>query len=137
MLPVSILAALLPTLTGGLQQLFNKFLGSAQPRTIAERIQIIEAEAKAAEAVASLDAVVGTPSQWVVDLRSALRPIASLVLVVGYVLLVVGVATSGTKLGLGDLALVSVLGDLAGCAIFYWFGERVQLSFSQVSATKK
>lgn len=136
MLPVSILAALLPTLTGGLQQVFNKFLGSAQPRTLSERIQLIEAEAKAAESLASLDAVVGTPSQWVVDLRSALRPIASLVLVCGYVGLVIVLTASGTKVGAGDIAAITILGELAGCAIFYWFGERLHVNLSNIAGKK-
>jgi len=130
MLPVSILAAFIPTLSQGLQQLFNKFLGSAQPRTLSERIQLIEAEARAAESLAALDTVVGTPSQWVVDLRSALRPIASLVLVGGFVVTVMVISLGGVKVGPGDAVFLGVLGELAGCAIFYWFGERFQFNLT-------
>jgi len=134
MFPVSVLTALLPAFTQGLQQVFTRFFGSAQPATVDERIRLMQAESQAAQSLATLDTVSGTPSQWVVDLRSALRPIASLVLVIGFVAAVVIIAMFQIKLDSAIMMILGTLGDLAGAAIFYWFGERFHFNLSDAAA---
>ncbi len=128
--PAVVLTALLPAFTQGLQQLFNRLLGSSQPATVADKIALIKAESDAATALAALDSVNGTPSQWVIDLRSALRPIASLVLVLGFIVVCLWLVVFHVPILAGTAAFVGVLGDLAGCAIFYWFGERFQFNLT-------
>jgi len=73
-----LLPALAPAITDGVRGLVARFTGGAgsQPANIAERVQLMQAETARLQALATLDAPVGSPSQWVVDMRASYRYIA-------------------------------------------------------------
>ena len=79
-----ILSAFVPVAVEGAKQVMNRVTGGPQPTTVAEKIQLEQADVAKIEALAKLDNPYGQPSQWVVDLRASARYVAAgVVIVVG------------------------------------------------------
>lgn len=74
----SIIGALLPVAVESGKQLITKWVGGVKPTTIDEQIKLDQNEIHRIEALAKLDAPIGTPSQWVIDLRASARYIGAL-----------------------------------------------------------
>jgi len=113
----------LPILT----ELF-KGLGGALSRrfvglSVDDQIKMWTAEIERIKAIASLDTPVGTPSQWVVDMRASFRYIAA------GALIVVGSGTMLYGLTLGDAEVVNLGAQVAGFPFGFIFGERMVLAF--------
>ena len=116
MLVESIVGALLPVAVESGKQLITKWVGGVRPTTIDEQIKLDQSEIARMEALAKLDTPVGTPSQWVIDLRASARYIGALVVIaVGISTMYVPVEESIRKLAL----------EAANIAFGFLFGSRI------------
>lgn len=116
MLIESIIGALVPIVAEGGKQLITKWAGGVKPTSVAEQIQLEQSEVARIEALAKLDAPIGTPSQWVVDLRASARYVGALVVIaVGISTLYVPVADAIRTLAL----------EAANIAFGFLFGSRI------------
>ena len=116
MLVESIIGALLPVAVESGKQLITKWVGGVKPTTIDEQIKLEQAEVARLEALARLDTPVGTPSQWVIDLRASARYLGALaVIAVGISTLYVPVQESIRTLAL----------EAANIAFGFLFGSRI------------
>jgi len=118
-----LLPALAPAITDGVRGLVARFTGGAgsQPANIAERVQLMQAETARLQALATLDAPVGSPSQWVVDMRASYRYIA-----IGVIWALAGLAVFTHQ----DNALVLILLDMCGASLSFIIGERFYLKMT-------
>lgn len=116
MLIESIIGALVPIVAEGGKQLITKWVGGIRPTSIAEQIQLDQSEVARIEALAKLDAPIGNPSQWVVDLRASARYIGALVVIA------VGISTLYIPVidAIRTLAL-----EAANIAFGFLFGSRI------------
>jgi hypothetical protein len=123
-----ILPALLPAAIDAVKGVF----GAAQRRflglSVDDQIKLEGAQVERLKAVSELDKVVGSPSQWVVDLRASFRYIAAGISILcgiglGYVGLF-SVAVTNEEL-LGVVLPLSM--DLIGIPFSFIFGERLYL----------
>lgn len=118
----TIIGALVPVGVDGIKQLIGKFSGGVKPTTIAEQIQLNNAEIERLKALASLDTPIGNPSQWVVDLRASSRYLGALVTIaVGLSTLYVEVPEQVKMIGL----------EAANIAFGFLFGARVMANFKK------
>jgi hypothetical protein len=116
MLIETLLAALVPVGVEGIKQLIANKTGSVKPTTIAEQIQLDQNEIERIKAVAALDTPVGSPSQWVVDLRASARYIGALsVIAAGLTSLYISVTPAIQALAL----------EAANIAFGFLFGSRI------------
>ncbi len=116
MLIETLLATLVPVGVEGIKQLIANKTGSVKPTTIAEQIQLDQNEIERIKAVAALDTPVGSPSQWVVDLRASARYIGALsVIAAGLTSLYVPVTPAIQALAL----------EAANIAFGFLFGSRI------------
>lgn len=116
MLIESIIGALLPVAVESGKQLVTKWVGGVKPATIDEQIKLDQSEVTRLEALAKLDTPVGTPSQWVIDLRASARYLGALVVIgVGISTLYVPVEASIRALAL----------EAANIAFGFLFGSRI------------
>jgi hypothetical protein len=116
MLIESIIGALVPVAVEGGKQLITKLVGGVRPTTIDEQIKLDQNEIARIEAIAKLDAPIGTPSQWVVDLRASARYVGALV-VIG-----VGISTLYVPV---DEATRTLAIEAANIAFGFLFGSRI------------
>lgn len=75
----TIVGALVPVGAEAIKQLIVKFTGGVKPATVDEMIKLDQLEIERMKALALLDNPVGTPSQWVIDLRASSRYVGALV----------------------------------------------------------
>lgn len=116
MLIESIIGALVPIVAESGKQLVTKWIGGVRATTIAEQIQLDQSEVSRIEALAKLDAPIGTPSQWVIDLRASARYVGALTVIsVGISTLYVPVDNSIRTLAL----------EAANIAFGFLFGSRI------------
>ena len=116
MLIESIIGALLPVVVESGKQLMTKWVGGVRPTTIDEQIKLDQSEVARLEALAKLDTPVGTPSQWVIDLRASARYLGALLIIgVGISTLYVPVEESIRALAL----------EAANIAFGFLFGSRI------------
>ena len=116
MLIESIVGALLPVVVESGKQLVTKWVGGVRPTTIDEQIKLEQSEIARLEALAKLDTPVGTPSQWVIDLRASARYLGALAVIgVGISTLYVPVEESIRALSL----------EAANIAFGFLFGSRI------------
>lgn len=118
-----IVSAVLPAAVDGIKNVVgaitNRFIGYS----VDDQVKLTDNELKRLEAVAKLDTVVGTPSQWVVDLRASFRYIAAGVLILigssiaAYGLFIPEDVLSATVVAFGM--------DTAGAPFGFIFGERM------------
>lgn len=79
----TIVAALVPVGIEGAKQLLARLFGGVRATTIDEQIKLDQNEIARIEALAKLDAPIGQPSQWVVDLRASCRYISAFIVIFG------------------------------------------------------
>ena len=77
MLIETIVASLIPVAAEGVKQGLGKLFGGVKPATIDDQIKLDNNEIAKIKALGELDTPVGTPSQWVIDLRASSRYIAA------------------------------------------------------------
>lgn len=116
MLIESILGALLPIAAEGGKQLITRLVGGVRPTSIAEQIQLDQSEVARIEALAKLDAPIGNPSQWVIDLRSSARYVGALI--------VIGVGISTLYIPVDNVIRTIAL-EAANIAFGFLFGARI------------
>lgn len=116
--------ALLPALTDGLRGVIAKLTGGAggQPQNMQERVALMQAETSRLEALAKLDAPVGDPSKWVVNIRAVFRYAA---------ITLIWIITAVAILSGADRALVLVLLDMCGASLSFIIGERFYLKLGK------
>ena len=109
--------ALIPAATDTIRAVVNRITGGAgaQPTSVAETVQLTQADTARLEAVAKLDAV-GQTSQWVNNIRALQRPAIGFLVLVAYLY------------SLASYGIVSAaLADLTTSVIFYLFGDRTYM----------
>jgi hypothetical protein len=116
MLIETIVGALLPVAVESGKQLITKWVGGVKPTTIDEQIKLDQAEVARLEALARLDTPVGTPSQWVIDLRASARYVGALV--------VIGVGISTLYIPVQEQIRTLAL-EAANIAFGFLFGARI------------
>jgi hypothetical protein len=122
LLLTTLLSALVPVGVEGIKQGINVLVGGVKPTTVAEQIQLDEQEIRRMGAVAALDTPVGTPSQWVVDLRASARYLAAFVVILGGI----GLAFSTV-----DATIKAVGLEGANIAFGFLFGSRIISGFKK------
>ena len=116
MIAETIIGALVPVGVEGIKQVVARFFGGVRATTIEEQIKLDENEIKRIEALARLDTPIGTPSQWVVDLRASARYVGALaVIAVGILTILIG-----TDAKVQEIAL-----QAANIAFGFLFGSRI------------
>lgn len=116
MLLETIIGALLPVAVESGKQLITKWVGGVKPTTIDEQIKLEQAEVSRIEALAKLDTPIGTPSQWVIDLRASARYLGAL--------LVITVGISTLYYPVSDQIRTIAL-EAANIAFGFLFGSRI------------
>jgi len=123
MLLETIVAALVPVGVEGIKQLIVQFTGGVKATTVAEQIQLQDADVKRLEALAALDNPHGTPSQWVVDLRASSRYLGAL-----------GVIAAGVvTLYIPDMPkeVVMIAMEASSVCFGFLFGQRILVNFGK------
>ena len=116
MIAETIIGALVPVGVEGVKQVIARFFGGVRATTIEEQIKLDENEIKRIEALARLDTPVGTPSQWVVDLRASARYVGALaVIAVGILVILMNADPKVQEIGL----------QAANIAFGFLFGSRI------------
>ena len=128
MILATILSALVPIGIEGIKQVITRFAGGVKATTIDEQIKLDASDVARLEAIAKMDAPIGTPSQWVVDLRASCRYIAALV-VIGAGILSVYIP------GLSPSVVLVAL-EAANIALGFLFGTRVAAGLSALATRK-
>lgn len=119
----SLIGALVPVGVEAVKQLITNFSGGVKPTTIAEQIELNNAEIERLKALAALDTPVGNPSQWVVDLRASSRYIGALVTIA------VGLSTLYVE---GMPEHVKIIGlEAANIAFGFLFGTRIVVAWQK------
>ena len=116
MIVETILASLLPVAVESGKQLITKWVGGVKPTTIEEQIKLDQSEVARLEALARLDTPVGTPSQWVIDLRASARYIGALAVIA------VGVSTLYVPV---DVSIQTLALEAANISFGFLFGSRI------------
>jgi hypothetical protein len=124
-----LLPALLPVAADLLKNIVGRFTGNTKPVNVDEQIKLMSAESEKLKALAELDKPIGTPSQWVVDMRAAFRYVAAGFLVPAPFLLVL-VDGTGTTIA---PEFIGVAFELCGSAFSFIFGERMYLGLKSFS----
>ena len=113
----SIIGALVPIGAEALKQATTKWFGGVQPTTIEDKLKLDASDVERIKAIALLDQPVGTPSQWVVDLRASSRYIGALA--------VIGCGISSMFItGLPAPVYATAL-EAANIAFGFLFGQRI------------
>lgn len=119
-----LLPALLPAAVDGVKNLIGKFTGGFVPANIDEQIKLDNANVEKLKALAALDTPVGTPSQWVVDLRASFRYIAAGALIL---------AAVATTVAPALLPMQVIAYQAASAAFGFIFGERLVMNLKQAN----
>lgn len=116
MIVETIIGALIPAVIEGGKQLLSKWIGGVRPTTVDEQIKLDQNEIARIEALARLDTPVGTPSQWVIDLRASARYVGALVVIA------VGVSTLYIPVS-DEIRTLAI--EAANIAFGFLFGSRI------------
>lgn len=119
-----LIPALLPAAVDGVKNLIGKFTGGFVPANIDEQIKLDNANVERLKALAALDTPVGSPSQWVVDLRASFRYIAAGALIL---------AAVATTLIPTLIAVQPIAYQAASAAFGFIFGERLIMNIKQAN----
>lgn len=123
MIVETIVGALVPIGAEAIKQVVTKFSGGAKPTSVAEIIQLDQAEVSKLEALAKLDNPYGSPSQWVVDLRAASRYIGALSVIAAGI---IAIFVPGLDAAIRTIAL-----EAANIAFGFLFGTRITAGWSK------
>lgn len=112
----TVLPALVPALSDGLKAIVGKFTGGAKPLSIAEQVQLMQAENERLKTLSELEGG-GTSYPWVEAIRKLQRP---------FVVLVAMLVWAAHFSGLVELSDAStlMLVDVSSSVMFYLFGDR-------------
>jgi len=115
--PITIVTALLPVAQDGIRAVINKFTkgAGAKPATTAEAIMLMKAETERLRAVSDMDRPTGQVSVWVNNVRSMMRPAATVLILLAYFYTLV----FDTEASIAMNAT-----NLAASVVFYLFGDR-------------
>jgi hypothetical protein len=95
--------------------------------SVDDQIKLQNADISKLEALAKLDTPVGTPSQWVVDLRASFRYIAApLVILFGGIVLVAGLENPVNEM------MIEAGASLVSMPFGFIFGERLYLGLKSI-----
>lgn len=119
--PITILAALIPTIKYGVERVIDYKTGGPKPSNAQEAIALKQADIQQLEALAKLDNAEGA-SQWVINIRSLQRPVATAVILTMW-------AVYAYKAGIS----AQDMQNMAAAAVFYLFGDRTTMSISGVN----
>ena len=113
----ALLSSLIPVGVEGIKQLIVAKTGGVKPTSVAEQIQLDNAEVERLKAIAALDSPNGIPRQWIIDLRASSRYLAAWACIClgGYFVTVP--------------ELVSVGSELISVAFGFLFGTRLTSGF--------
>ncbi len=111
-----LLSAFAPVGVEVVKQFVTSKLGGVKATTVAEQIQLDNADIERLKAVAALDQPGGVPSQWVIDLRASARYVMAGVVIV---------AGSGTLYMPVDPAVKLLALDAVGVVFGFLFGTRL------------
>lgn len=114
-----ILPALIPAAVDILRTTVGRVVG-ARAQTVEEVIQLRNSEVEKLKAIAELDRPIGSPSQWVVDLRASFR----------YILAGISIVASVSTLyipGVPEL-LIDYSWQATGAIFSFLFGEHLVLN---------
>lgn len=114
-----ILPALIPAAVDILKTSVGRLVG-VKAKTVEEVIQLRNSEVEKLKAIAELDRPIGSPSQWVVDLRASFR----------YILAGISIVASVTTLyipGVPEL-LIDYSWQATGAIFSFLFGEHLVLN---------
>lgn len=112
-----LIGTLVPVGAEAVKQLVGKWTGGVKPATIDDQIKLDQNEIARMEALSRLDAPIGEPSQWVVDLRASARYIGALV--------VIATGIASMFLPEIDTAVRLVAFEAANIAFGFLFGTRI------------
>ena len=119
----SLIGALVPVGVEAIKQLIVNFSGGVKPTTIAEQIELNNAEIERLKAIAALDTPVGNPSQWVVDLRASSRYVGALLTIA------VGLSTLYVDAMPEQVKIIGL--EAANIAFGFLFGTRIVVSWQK------
>src|SRR3990167_329576 len=119
-----ILPAIVPAIADGLRGPFARFTQGegAQPQSVAESIQLMQAQTDRVKALAEVDALSPNAAPWVANLRGAFRYVA-----VGGILLV---TLAAVLANVNETAVLTLL-DLSGASMSFIIGERMYLGLKK------
>lgn len=120
MIETAIVSALAPAAVEAIKGLFGAVSRKYVGLSVDDQIKLSNADVDRLKALAALDNPVGTPSQWVVDLRASFRYIACGIFVIG------GLSTIFFAPALAPLGI-----EAAVSASSFIFGERMILSLKK------
>jgi len=110
--PLTVLTALIPVFSDGVKSIVHRFTDRGPvPQNVDDAIKMMGASTQQLEALSKMDAVEGPVHTWVNDVRSLQRP----------------VAVVGVLLGFWLHPQSELWSNLAGCAVFYLFGDRTYM----------
>lgn len=124
----TLLPALAPAVADGLKSIIGKFTGGAKPLTIAEQVQLMQAENERLKMLSELEGN-GQTYAWVEAVRKLQRP---------FVVMMVILVWAGYFSGLVELPEASalMLSEISSCVMFYLFGERGYMYMKQAKKGK-
>lgn len=109
-----ILPAILPAAMDAVKNLFGGIARKVGGLSVDDQIKIQSADIQKLEALAKLDSPVGTPSQWVIDLRASFRYVGAGLSIIG-----------GLALMFYSPTLVDLGAQLISAPFAFIFGERM------------
>lgn len=122
----TLVPALVPALADGLKSVVGKFTGGAKPLTIAEQVQLMQAENERLDMLSKLEGS-GTTYPWVEAIRKLQRPFVVAVVILVWACYFLGL----TEVSEGSVVILS---DVSSSVMFYLFGER---GYMYLKDTKK
>lgn len=114
-----ILPAVLPAAMDAVKNLFGGISRRIGGLSVDDQVKLQTADIEKLKALAALDEVRGTPSQWVVDTRASFRYIAAGVSILGGLLLVAY-----------DVTYMEVGSQLISAPFAFIFGERLYMNLA-------
>lgn len=116
----TLIPALIPVATDGVRAVFNKLTGGAgaKPANVDEVVALMQAETNRLQALAEIDSAAPNVHAWVNDVRALQRPIATALIIGGYL---------STFWFTAEPAVTESLGTYAQMVTFYLFGDRTYM----------
>jgi hypothetical protein len=114
-----LLPAILPALMDGFKNLAGGISRKVGGLSVDDQVKLQSADIEKLKALATLDEVKGSPSQWVVDLRASFRYLAA------------GLSIAGGLYLLGWTSVdANLSGQLVSAPFSFIFGERLYLGLT-------